>query len=84
MVDRPVTGCTAPGFSVAGRDTLLTAAGVGTDLLAVGRIKEVYERHSERLVKRLFTPSEQQGVSEHPEPIKYLDKPSLRENALAR
>ena len=84
MVDRPVPGCTAPGFSVAGGETLLTAAGVGTDLLAVGRIKEAYERHSERLVKRLLTPAEQQVFSQHPDPINYLAKAFSAKEALAK
>ncbi len=84
MVDRPVSGRTAPGFSVAGNDTLLTAAGVGTDLLAVRRIKEAYERHSERLVKRLLTSSEQEDFYQHSDPVNYLAKAFSAKEALAK
>lgn len=84
MVDRPVPGGTAPGFSVAGSGTLLTAVGIGTDLLAVCRIKEAYQRHSERLVKRLLTSSEQDDFYQHPDPVNYLAKAFSAKEALAK
>ena len=84
MADRPEPVCTVPGFSGAGSDTLLIAAGVGTDLLAVSRIEEAYARHSERLVKRLLTLSEQDAFYQHPDPVNYLAKAFSAKEALAK
>ncbi len=84
MAGRSLPGCIGPGFSVAGSDFLHTATGIGTDLLAVCRIKKAYERHSERLVKRLLTSSEQDDFFQHPDPVNYLAKAFSAKEALAK
>ena len=45
--------------------------GLGIDLVAVSRIEEVFSRHGERFLKRLFTESEVAYCARHPEPARH-------------
>ena len=72
------------GHALPDRDTLLTSVGVGTDLVAIHRIKAAYARHPERLVKRLLTPAEQREFSKHSDPVNYLAKAFSAKEALAK
>lgn len=46
--------------------------GIGTDVVQVERIKQVYERHGERFVERLLLPSEEQAFRRYTRPVRFL------------
>jgi len=46
--------------------------GIGIDVIEVARIKEVYERHGERFLRRLLTPAERLYVLQYADPSERL------------
>ncbi len=46
--------------------------GIGTDVVQVDRIKQVYERHGERFVERLLLPAEEQAFRRYTRPVRFL------------
>ncbi len=46
--------------------------GIGTDVVQVERIKQVYERHGERFVERLLLPAEEQAFRRYTRPVRFL------------
>jgi holo-[acyl-carrier protein] synthase len=46
--------------------------GIGTDVVQVERIKQVYERHGERFVERLLLPQEEQAFRRYSRPVRFL------------
>jgi holo-[acyl-carrier protein] synthase len=46
--------------------------GIGTDVVQVERVKQVYERHGERFVERLLLPAEEQAFRRYTRPVRFL------------
>ena len=46
--------------------------GLGTDLVAIGRVEEVLSRHQERFLDRVFTPAEQADCLARARPAMHL------------
>jgi holo-[acyl-carrier protein] synthase len=46
--------------------------GIGTDVVKVERIKQVYERHPERFVERLLLPPELKAFRSYSRPVRFL------------
>src|SRR5690606_41679150 len=46
--------------------------GIGTDVVQVERIKQVYERHGDRFVERLLLPAEEQAFRRASRPVRFL------------
>lgn len=46
--------------------------GIGTDVVQLDRIKQVYERHGERFVERLLLPPEEQAFRRYSRPVRFL------------
>lgn len=48
--------------------------GIGTDIVAVARMQELYARHGERALDKLLAPAEIELCRRAPEPARYLAK----------
>jgi holo-[acyl-carrier protein] synthase len=46
--------------------------GIGTDVVQLERIKQVYERHTDRFVERLLLPEEERLFRESSRPVRFL------------
>lgn len=46
--------------------------GIGTDIVQVERVKQIYERHGERFVGHLLLPAEEQAFREYSRPVRFL------------
>ena len=46
--------------------------GIGTDVVQLERIKNVYERHAERFVERLLLPAEERAFRASKRPVRFL------------
>jgi holo-[acyl-carrier protein] synthase len=46
--------------------------GIGTDVVQLARVEEVYARHGERFVRRLLMPEEEAGFRRHKRPVRFL------------
>ena len=49
-------------------------AGVGTDIAAVARLGQLYERHGERAVEKLLAPAERADFEKTKDPARFLAK----------
>lgn len=58
--------------------------GIGTDIVAVARIRELYERHGERFVGRLLHPAERAGLVESRDPARFLAKRFAAKEAFSK
>ena len=48
--------------------------GIGTDIVQVARLGEVYARHGDRLLEKLLSPGEREDFARAAEPIRFLAK----------
>ena len=46
--------------------------GIGTDVVQIERIEQVYERHGDRFVERLLLPAEEQAFRRSARPVRFL------------
>jgi holo-[acyl-carrier protein] synthase len=46
--------------------------GIGTDVVQLERVKNVYERHGERFVERLLLPQEEAAFRAYRRPVRFL------------
>ena len=46
--------------------------GIGTDVVQLARVEEVYARHGERFVRRLLLPEEEAGFRHYKRPVRFL------------
>jgi holo-[acyl-carrier protein] synthase len=46
--------------------------GIGTDIVRVERIQEVYDKYAEHFVERLLLPAEEQAFRQHNRPVRFL------------
>jgi holo-[acyl-carrier protein] synthase len=46
--------------------------GIGTDVVQLARVEEVYARHGERIVRRLLMPAEEAAFRRHKRPVRFL------------
>jgi holo-[acyl-carrier protein] synthase len=46
--------------------------GIGTDVVQVARIEEVFARHGEHFVRRLLMPEEEQAFRRYKRPVRFL------------
>lgn len=46
--------------------------GIGTDIVRLERIQQVYDKYAERFVERLLLPAEEQAFREHNRPVRFL------------
>lgn len=46
--------------------------GIGTDIVQIERIQQIYERYGERFVERLLLPQEEQALRTHSRPARFL------------
>ena len=46
--------------------------GIGTDVVQLERVKNVYERHGERFVERLLLPQEEAAFRAYGRPVRFL------------
>ena len=46
--------------------------GIGTDVVQIERIEQVYERHGDRVVERLLLPAEEQAFRRSARPVRFL------------
>lgn len=58
--------------------------GIGTDIVAIARMRDLYARHGERALDRLLAKSEIALCSAAPEPARYLAKRFAAKEALAK
>src|SRR5262245_51912111 len=58
--------------------------GIGTDIVAIARIAELYERHDERALEKILTTSEAERCRNHAQPERYLAKRFAAKEALAK
>lgn len=58
--------------------------GVGTDMVAISRMAELYRRHGERALERLLAPAERQACRESRQPERYLAKRFAAKEALGK
>ncbi len=62
----------------------MTVLAIGSDLVSVDRIREVYRRHGERLVRRLLTAPEYQRYARLKDPAGYLARRFAAKEAAAK
>lgn len=58
--------------------------GIGTDIVEVARIRELYERHGERFVARLLHPAERAGLAGSRDPARFLAKRFAAKEAFSK
>jgi holo-[acyl-carrier protein] synthase len=46
--------------------------GIGTDVVQLARVEEVYARHGEHFVRRLLMPEEEQAFRSYKRPVRFL------------
>ena len=46
--------------------------GIGTDILRVERIDQIYNRYGQRFAERLLMPAEAEKFQDHPRPVRFL------------
>lgn len=59
-------------------------AGVGTDIVAVARLRALYERHGERALEKLLAPSEVADFAKTRDPGRFLAKRFAAKEALGK
>jgi holo-[acyl-carrier protein] synthase len=58
--------------------------GVGTDIVAVARMAELWERHGERALERILAPAERDDCRRATDPGRFLAKRFAAKEALAK
>jgi holo-[acyl-carrier protein] synthase len=58
--------------------------GIGTDIVAVARIRELHMRHGERFVARMLHPAEREEFAASREPERFLAKRFAAKEAFAK
>ncbi len=58
--------------------------GVGTDLVAIGRMREFWERHGERALEKLLAPEERDACRTSSDPGRFLAKRFAAKEALGK
>jgi len=58
--------------------------GVGTDIVAIKRLGQLYERHGERALEKLLAPSERAGFEKAIDPARFLAKRFAAKEALGK
>jgi holo-[acyl-carrier protein] synthase len=58
--------------------------GVGTDLVAIGRMREFWQRHGERALEKLLAPEERAACRESADPGRFLAKRFAAKEALGK
>jgi holo-[acyl-carrier protein] synthase len=58
--------------------------GVGTDLVVVARLREMWQRHGERALERLLAPQERADGRASPDPGRFLAKRFAAKEALGK
>jgi len=46
--------------------------GIGTDVVQLARVEEIYSRHGERFVRRLLMPEEEMAFRRYRRPVRFL------------
>ena len=46
--------------------------GIGTDVVQLARVEDVYARHGEHFVRRLLLPEEEAGFRNYKRPVRFL------------
>ena len=46
--------------------------GIGTDVVQLARVEQVFERHGEHFVRRLLMPEEETGFRRYKRPVRFL------------
>ncbi len=62
----------------------MSVVAIGTDLVEIDRVKEVWERHGERFVARVLTPAEREVMAREKLPWRYLAKRFAAKEAIAK
>lgn len=58
--------------------------GVGTDIVAIGRMTDLWERHGERAMDKILAPEERADCLASPEPARFLAKRFAAKEALGK
>ena len=58
--------------------------GIGTDVVQVARIEEVFARHGEHFVRRLLMPEEEQAFRRYRRPVRFLAMRFAAKEALVK
>lgn len=58
--------------------------GIGTDIVAVARMAEMYRRHGERAVDKILAPNEREACRNSPAPARFLAKRFAAKEALGK
>lgn len=58
--------------------------GIGTDIVAVARLRGMWEQHGERIVRKLLAPSEQGDFERAPDKGRFLAKRFAAKEAFAK
>lgn len=58
--------------------------GIGTDIVTISRMAELYARHGERALRRLLAPEEWQRCQQAKDPARYLAKRFAAKEALGK
>lgn len=58
--------------------------GIGTDIVEIARVEEVWRRQGDRFVGRILTPTEQKTMQTLNEPWRYLAKRFAAKEAIAK
>lgn len=58
--------------------------GVGTDLVAIGRMRALWQRHGERALEKLLAPEERDGCRASADPARFLAKRFAAKEALGK
>ncbi len=58
--------------------------GIGTDIVAVPRLKSMWERHGERILDKLLAPCEREGFARAPDKGRFLAKRFAAKEAFAK
>jgi holo-[acyl-carrier protein] synthase len=58
--------------------------GIGTDVVQLERIEDVYTRHGEHFVRRLLMPQEEAGFRRYKRPVRFLAMRFAAKEAIAK
>jgi holo-[acyl-carrier protein] synthase len=58
--------------------------GIGTDIVEIARVEQVWRRHGDRFVTRILSPVERQEFSAQQQPWRYLAKRFAAKEAVAK
>jgi holo-[acyl-carrier protein] synthase len=58
--------------------------GIGTDIVEIVRIEQVWRRHGDRFVTRILTPEERRDLAAQQQPWRYLAKRFAAKEAVAK